>query len=145
MARCMRIWHPGCYYHIISRGTRRLEIFQDDEDFITFLNLLKGIKKKYEFSIEAYCLMSNHYHLLIKAGEYPLSNAMAWIGGNYARYFNKKYEYSGHVFENRYKSLLIDDEQYLYQVSNYIHMNPVRAHIVDSPEQYKWSSYKNSY
>ena len=139
-----KIWYPGAIYHVIARGNRKDVIFIDKEDFNAYLNILEDTLIYYShlnYEIIAYCLMNNHFHLIIKTNEEPLKNFMSRINSIYARYFNKKYDYVGHLFEKSYFSSIIQTDTQLLETSKYIHLNPVRAKIVELPEQYRWSSY----
>jgi len=143
MARQLRLEFPGALYHITSRGNLREKIFFQDSDRERFLEILRRTKERYGYLLHAYVLMDNHYHLIL---ETPLSN-MAQIMQNintiYTVYVNTKYNRSGHLFQGRYKSIIVDKDSYLLELSRYIHLNPVRAEIVDSPEEYKWSSFND--
>ena len=141
MARKSRNWVPGAFYHVFNRENRRNMLFKDDDDYKKFLSLLDKSMFEYEFQTHAYCLMPNHYHLLVMMEERPLSQALKWLNGQYARYFNDRYEQNGHVFEHRFDAKPITDVMYMLNVSRYIHMNPVKAEIVSDPIEYKWSSY----
>lgn len=127
-------------YHAIWRGVAKQNIFIENNDYKKFLDILTEFKFKYNFEIYAYCLMSNHIHLLIKSNE--ISILMKSIGGKYAQWFNLKYERKGHLFQDRFLSEAIEDEKYLVTVLRYIHQNPVAAGIVNKIEDYKWSSYE---
>ena len=137
-----RIWYPGATYHAMARGIRRMEIFQDDTDYQVFLILLKKMMEKHACYVHAYCLMTNHFHLLIETGEEEIGKTVKGITSCYAAYYNQKYGYHGHVFEGRFKSCLVKDDSYFLQTSRYIHMNPVKARITEHPEDYPWSSYR---
>lgn len=141
MARPLRIEYPGAYYHVISRGIGRESIFRSIRDREKFLEYLEIASDRFSIVIHTYCLMSNHYHLLMETPESNLSRSIQWLNVSYATYFNKKRKRSGHLFQGRFKAILIDADAYLKQLSRYIHLNPVRAKIVDSPGQYRWSSY----
>jgi len=142
MARPYRLQSEDCFYHITSRGNDKKKIFLNDTDFGKFLEYIVTAKGKYDFYLLAYVLMSNHYHLLIKTTKPNLSKIMHYINGSYTTYFNVKREKSGHLFQGRYKSLVIDAESYFKELTRYIHLNPIRANMVENPEDYKWSSYK---
>ena len=144
MATKKRIWYEGAIYHVTARGSHRNEIFRDEDDFKTYLNLLKEALEYYEefnYKIICYCLMGNHIHLLLKTGSQPLGNFVSRVNSIYAKGFNKKYEYTGHLFQDRYFSELIKDDVQLLEASRYVHLNPVKANIVSKPERYRWSSY----
>ncbi|MEA3332287.1 MAG: transposase [Pseudomonadota bacterium] len=143
MARPLRIEYPGAYYHVTSRGNERKDIFWSSQDRRKFLSYLESAVVRYGATIHAWTLMSNHYHLLIETPSGNLSQIMRHINGAYTTYFNVKQQRSGHLFQGRYKAILIDADNYATELSRYIHLNPVRAGIVDKPEDYPWSSYKS--
>lgn len=140
--RQKRIWYSGATYHAMARGIRRMVIFQDDTDYQVFLLLLKKMMEKHECSLHAYCLMSNHFHVLIETGPHEIGKTFKGIMSCYASYYNQRYGYHGHVFEGRFKSCIVKDDSYFLQTSRYIHMNPVKAKITAHPEDYPWSSYR---
>ena len=144
MASPKRPWVAGAIYHITNRGNRQEIIFRENIDYIVYLGILKETLKFYQddnYKLISYCLMSNHVHLLLKTGTKDPSFFMRRVNSMYARYFNSKYQYIGHLFQGRYFSNLINNVIELLEVSRYIHLNPVRAKMVDSPEKYMWSSY----
>jgi len=141
MARPYRLQLENCIYHITSRGDGRKKIFISRYDFQKFLEYIKLAKEKYKFYLYAYVLMSNHYHLLLETSQPNLSRTMQYINTSYTVYYNTKRRRSGHVFQGRYKSIVVDGDAYLLELSRYIHLNPVRAKIVNEPAKYKWSSY----
>lgn len=128
-------------YHVMIRGNERKQIFLDDDDKIRFIDILKEKKQNQNYSIYGYCLMDNHVHLLINEGDETISQVMKKINISYAYYFNKKYGRVGHLFQDRFKSEAIEDDEYLLSAVRYIHNNPVKANIVIQAEEYKWSSY----
>jgi putative transposase len=142
LARKLRGWFPGAKFHITCRGIRKSSLFYDADDFLEYLCLLKETQCTYPFKLYTYCLMSNHTHLQLETLETPTGPIMKNLNTKYAKYFNKKYEYSGHVFEKRYGAELIDSPDYELDVSKYIHLNPFKAGIVEAPEDYPWSSYR---
>lgn len=145
MATPRILWYEGAMYHITTRGNRRENIFRSDDDFKVYLNILKDSLAFYSHSnyvLVAYCLMSNHVHLIIKTGKEPLASLMRRVNSLYTRYFNKKYEYTGHLFQSRYFSEIITNDRQVLQVSRYVHLNPVKAKIVFKAEDYLWSSYR---
>ena len=144
MPRKYRVWYPGAAYHIMCRGNNRQEIFQDEEDRLVFLNTLKDVKELMPYLLHSYCLMTNHFHLQIETADINIGQVMKRINMLYAIYFNKKYNFVGHLFQGRYRSELIESAPYHLHISRYIHLNPVRANIVERPELYQWSSY-NTY
>lgn len=141
MGRPLRIEYPGALYHITSRGNERKEIFLDDESRSRFLEILHEYHVRYRILIHSYVLMGNHYHLILETLQGTLLKIMHGINSSYTGYFNRRHKRSGHLFQGRYKGILVDKDAYLMQLSRYVHLNPVRARIVARPEQYKWSSY----
>ena len=142
MARALRIEYPGAYYHITSRGNERKAIYRNKGDRRSFLLYLKSAYLRYGAIIHAYCLMDNHYHILLETPRGNLSQIMRHINGAYTTRFNIKHKRKGHLFQGRYKAILVDADAYLTELSGYIHLNPVRAGMVDMPEKYSWSSYR---
>lgn len=141
MGRALRIEYPGAHYHVTSRGNERKDVFKSQKDREQFLSYLESAVNRYEAVIHAYCLMSNHYHLLLETPCGNLSKIMQHINGAYTNYFNMKRKRSGHLFQGRYKAIVIEADEYAQELSRYIHLNPVRANIVGKPEEYRWSSY----
>lgn len=141
MPRKNRVWYPGAIYHIICRGNNKQDIFKDEKDRLTYLSILKEIKQKHHLLLYTYCLMSNHVHLHLETGSIEIGRSMKLINMRYAVYFNKKYQLIGHLFQDRYYSELVENDAYNLEISKYIHLNPVRANIVDNPLDYPWSSY----
>lgn len=141
--RKLRQWYPNATYHITSRGNRKNVIFKEDEDYIVYIRILNEALKYFDnqYEIMSYCLMTNHVHLQVRTKEKHIKELMMRINSFYAKYFNNKYSYVGHLFQSRYRSELITEERYLLEVSRYIHLNPVKAKIVKKPEDYEWSSY----
>jgi REP element-mobilizing transposase RayT len=142
MARPLRLDFPGALHHITSRGNERRPIFRSDGDRIAFLDLLGKTAERFGWLVYAYCLMTSHFHLMIKTPEATLSRGMHWLNGSYAAKFNKRRKRSGHLFQGRFHSYLIDSEAYFTEVLRYVVLNPVRAKMVERPEQYRWSSYR---
>lgn len=128
-------------YHVMLRGNEKKKIFIDAQDKSVFTNILYNKKKDNDFCLYAYCIMDNHVHLVIKELETSISRIMKRIGTSYAIYFNKKYNRVGHVFQDRYKSEVIEDDRYLLSVIRYVHNNPVKAGIC-KVQEYRWSSYR---
>lgn len=141
MARPLRIEYPGAIYHITARGNEKKAVFRDDQDRFTFLNTLQHVNKRYHWLCHAYCLMSNHYHLLIETPDGNLSIGMRQLNGVYTQLFNRSHKRMGHLFQGRYKAILLQKDSHLLEVCRYVVLNPVRAKIVDKPEEWKWSSY----
>ncbi len=128
-------------YHVILRGHNRQVIFKDEEDATRFLHTLKKYQEPGDYLVYAYCLMSNHLHLLLKEEKEELGIIMRRVGASYVYWYNWKYERCGHLFQDRFKSEAVEDDQYFLTVLRYIHQNPVKAGLVKEPGDYKWSSY----
>jgi len=143
MARQLRIQYPGALYHVTSRGNEKKDIFQHDSDREKFLAYLKEAKERYKLLLYAYALMDNHYHLLIETPLANIAQIMHYINTSYTVYFNRKNSRYGHLFQGRYKAILVDKDDYLLELSRYIHLNPVRANSVLRPEEYRWSSHRD--
>lgn len=141
MARQLRIEYQGAFYHVFSRGNQKQAIFLSDSDRNFFLHCLRKAHEKFGVVVHIYCLMPNHFHLILETPLGNLSRIMHFLITNYTVYFNKKHKRSGHLFQGRFKSVLIEAVGYAKELSRYIHLNPVRSGIVDSPEEYAWSSY----
>jgi len=142
MARPLRIEYEGAWYHVMNRGLARQTIFFNDKHREIFLELLAEISYRYRIEIHAYCLMSNHYHLLIRTPIANLSRAMRHLNGIYTQRFNASLKRDGPIFRGRFKSILVEKDVYLLRLSRYIHLNPVAAKIVHKAENFKWSSYR---
>ncbi len=143
MARRPRLFVAGLPYHIIQRGNNRSPIFLSNEDYCFFLEVLREAKTKHPCFIYSYCLMTNHFHLLIEPEEKEnVSLLMKLLGAKYVRYVNKTHKRTGTLWEGRFKCSLIDKEPYFLACLHYIEMNPLRAGITNSPELYRWSSYR---
>jgi len=142
MARPLRLEHEGAAWHITARGNERRNIFRSEADRRIFLVLLAVAVKRFRWSLRSWVLMSNHYHLVLVTPVCTLSRGMHWLGSAYAQYFNRKYKRVGHLFQGRFKAILVDRQDYLNEVLRYTILNPVRAHMVERPEQYRWSSYR---
>lgn len=142
MARAYRLQGEGLLYHITSRGDGRQDIFHNDVDCAKFLEYLQTVKDKNKIYVYAYCLMTNHYHLLVETSLPNISKALQQLNTAYTVYHNVKRKKVGHLFQGRFKSLIVDKDSYLKELTRYIHLNPVRAKIVSRPEKYHWSSYR---
>lgn len=142
MSRPLRVVYPDALYHIISRGNEKNDIFLSDDDRKTFLQILNQVIKLYQWFCHAYCLMGNHYHLLIETHLPNLSQGMRDLNGIYAQTFNRVHNRNGHLFEGRFKGFIVEKESYLLEVARYIALNPVRANIVVQPADWQWSSYR---
>lgn len=141
MARPLRIQYPGAVYHITSRGNEKKAIYKDDQDRENFLRTLQHVNKRYHWICHAYCLMDNHYHLLIETPDGNLSLGMRQLNGVYTQFFNQRYRRGGHLFQGRYKAILIQKDTHLLEVCRYVVLNPVRAHLKKRAGDWKWSSY----
>lgn len=141
MARPWRIEFEGALYHVLSRGNEQKDIFWDNQDRESFLNCLGEVSARFETDIFAYVLMDNHYHILLRTNRANLSKAMQWLGATYTRRFNNKHLRSGHLFQGRFKNIIVQNDAYLMQLSCYIHRNPLRAGMVKRLADYTWSSY----
>ena len=145
MARLPRLNLPHIAQHVIQRGNNRQACFFGDDDYRIYLDKLKEYSQKYQVAIHAYVLMTNHVHLLMTPStEKGVSQLMQSLGRYYVRYVNQTYKRSGTLWEGRYKSTLVSDEQYFLTVSKYIELNPVRANMVAHPAEYPWSSYHHN-
>jgi putative transposase len=146
MARKLRIEYPGAIYHVLSRGDRREPIFLSDQDRVLFLNTLAEACHKTAWQVHAYCLMPNHFHLVLETPSANLVAGMKWFMGTYTARFNRRHKFVGHLFSGRYKALIVagSGTGYLKTVCDYVHLNPVRAKLLRPKEklsQYRWSSY----
>ncbi|MBI2987988.1 MAG: transposase [Deltaproteobacteria bacterium] len=141
MARPLRIEFAGALYHVTSRGDRQEAIYEDDEDRLAYLEILGDVVKRFGWRCYAYCLMENHYHLVIETTEGNLSKGMRHLNGVYTQVSNRRHKRTGHLFQGRYKAILIDKDSYWLEVSRYVVLNPVRAGMVKEPGGWLWSSY----
>lgn len=141
MARPLRIQYPGAFYYVTSRGNERKDIFRSTIDRERFLGYLKSATCRYGAVIHAYCLLSNHYHLLLETPAGNLSEIMRHINGAYTTYFNTKRKRAGHLFQGRYKAILVEADAYAAALSRYIHLNPLWAGMAETLVDYRWSSY----
>ena len=146
MPRKLRIQYPGAIYHVINRGDQREDIFKDDEDRRRFLATLNQACEKTAWQVHAYCLMRNHFHLVVETPRPNLVSGMKWLLGVYTKRYNIRHKLCGHLFAGRYKALVVEGSGngYLRTVCDYVHLNPVRANLLapDQPlESYPWSSY----
>ena len=140
MARPLRIIYEGAFYHVTARGNERRRIFLSHRDYEKFLSYLAEAVHKYGVILHAFVLMANHYHLIVETPKGNLSSFMHSLNSAYTTYFNIKRRRAGHLFQGRYKALLIDVDNYLLELSRYIHLNPVRAGMTERPEAYRYSS-----
>ena len=142
MSRPLRIEFSGAVYHVTSRGNARQDIFLDNQDRDTFLDVLSSVVERFNWLCHSYCLMSNHYHVVIETPEGNLSRGMRHLNGVYTQKFNQRYKRAGHLFQGRYKAILVEKDSYLLSLCRYVVLNPVRAGMIVRPESWHWSSYK---
>lgn len=142
MSRPLRIEFSGALYHVTSRGNAQADIYLDDHDRRDYLSVLSEVCHRFNWAVHAYCLMSNHYHLLIETPDANLSKGMRQLNGVYTQYFNRTHSHVGHVFQGRYKAILVQKDNYLLELARYIVLNPVRARMVRAAEDWPWSSYR---
>jgi len=141
MARAPRVQFAGGVYHVTARGNRRQAIYQDDDDRRRFLRIHDRVVRRYGWRIHAYCLMTNHFHLLIETPEANLSRGMQRLNSEYATYYNTRFALVGHLFQQRFVSRIIESEMYFHEVLRYIAFNPVRAGLCEHPAEWPWSSF----
>ena len=141
MPRPNREWTPGIPYHIYSRGNRRTDIFREHTDYITFLRLPENARRKHGFKMHSICLMTNHFHFILESDRVSISDIMMVPLHSYSMYFNKKYDFTGHVFGGRFQSKPVKDENYFLELTRYIHLNPIKAGLAVYPDEYPYSSY----
>ncbi|MCG8391506.1 MAG: transposase [Pseudomonadales bacterium] len=142
MARPLRIEFSGALYHVTARGNARQNIYEDDQDRLAFLDALLSCTQTYHWQCHAYCLMSNHYHLLIETGDATLSKGMRHLNGTYSQLYNKRHKRVGHLLQGRYKAILVEKESYLLELARYIVLNPVRARMLHHADEWPWSSFR---
>jgi len=142
MSRPLRIEYPHALYHLTSRGDRREPVFLDDGDRDAFLGVLAQSCQRMDAAAYAYCLMGNHYHLVLTTRRPNLSMFMRQLNGVYTQRFNRRHGKGGHVFQGRFKSIVVDREAYLLELCRYVELNPVHAHMVDAPQDWPWSSFR---
>ena len=141
MARPLRLELAGGLYHVTSRGDRREDIYEDDEDREQWLELLGKVCSRFNWRCHAYCLMDNHYHIVIETVDANLSKGMRQLNGVYTQYYNRKHNRAGHVFQGRFKGILVEQDAYLLELSRYVVLNPLRANMIKDIKSWKWSSY----
>ncbi len=142
MARPLRLELAGGLYHVTSRGDRREAIYEDDEDRGRWLEILGHTCKRFNWRCHAYCQMDNHYHIVIETAEANLSKGMRQLNGVYTQYYNIQHDRVGHVFQGRFKGILVERDEYLLELARYVVLNPVRANVTKAIGAWKWSSYK---
>lgn len=143
MGRRLRYHVENGVYHVMVRGNDKQDIFFDDKDYLKMLKLLTEGVERYEFKVLAYCFMKNHIHLAIQVGKFSLSTIMHSLNSRYTRYINFTKSRVGHLFQGRFRSILVDGDRYLGDLLRYIHLNPVKAGVVSYPSEYRWSSYRD--
>lgn len=138
-----RKWYPNSVYHVTARGNRKSNIFKEEEDFRTYLTILEDAIEYFngQYEIMCYCLMDNHVHILLKTKIKHIKYFISRLNSIYAKFFNNKYNYLGHLYQKRYFSELIRSDLQILETSRYIHLNPIKANMVKKPDEYKWSSY----
>lgn len=141
MPRLPRPQHPDALYHVTLRGVRSSVIYVDDVDRVVFLSMLDQAIEKYGWELVAYCLMDNHFHLYVRTPVPNIACGMQWLNACYAQWFNRRHGTSGHVFERRYRSILVDSDAQALELYRYVVLNPVRAGLVDDAAEWPWSSY----
>lgn len=141
MSRPLRIEFPGALYHVTARGNRLASIFHDDIDRRVWMGMLRDICVRFNFTVHAYCQMTNHYHLLVETTDGNLARGMRHLNGVYSQYVNRRHGLVGHLFQGRYKAILVQRESHLLELARYVVLNPVRSGMVVSPNQWDWSSY----
>ena len=144
MTRPLRIEFPGAMYHITARGNRRAPIFLNEKDKSMFLEIVGRVHDRFRWLCYSYCLMENHYHFVVETPEGNLSTGMRHLNGVYTQRYNRQHRTVGHVFQGRYKAVVVDKDNYLLEVCRYVVLNPVRVELVKSPGQWRWSSYRST-
>ncbi len=144
MSRPLRLIYAGALYHITARGNRREAIFIDDQDRALFNSLLEEVVARFGWRIHAWCQMTNHYHLLVETPQANLPQGMRQLNGNYANAFNRSHHREGHVFQGRYKAILVQRNTHLLELSRHVVLNPVRAGMVSTAGEWQWSSYRQT-
>ena len=144
MARQLRIEYPNAVYHVTSRGNARADIYVDDADREAFLGVVGKVVARYNWLCHAYCLMDNHYHLIIETPDGNLSQGMRQLNGIYTQRFNRRHNRVGHVLQGRFKAVIVEKESHLLELCRYVVLNPVRAGMAASPQKWRWSSYRAS-
>ncbi len=142
MSRPIRIEFPDALYHVTARGDRREDIFEDDADRLAFLSILEQVIARFNWICHAWCLMDNHYHLLIQTPDANLSKGMRQLNGVFTQTSNRRHRRVGHLFQGRFKAILVDSDAYLLELSRYVVLNPIRAGMVKRPDEWRWSSYR---
>jgi len=141
MPRHPRVHAEGLLYHVIARGNDGQKIFLRQSDYQAFTEALRTVRQRYLFSLYAYVLMSNHFHLLLEVDRFPTARILQSLLTGYVRRFNKTHRRRGHLFEGRYKAIVCDRDSYLLELVRYIHLNPLRAKMVTQPGQWQWTGH----
>ncbi|MYM67386.1 addiction module toxin RelE [Pseudoduganella sp. FT55W] len=141
MSRPLRLEFADAIYHVTARGDRQQAIYRDDTDRLAWLSMLASTCARFNFSVHSFCQMTNHYHLLLETGEANLSRGMRQLNGLYSQYFNRRHQVVGHLFQGRYKAILVQKDLYLRELARYVVLNPVRAGMVSDIADWNWSSY----
>lgn len=141
MVRPLRIEFAGAIYHVTSRGDRREDIFHCDDDRRDWLEVLGAVCRRFNWTVHAFCQMTNHYHLLLKTPQANLASGMRQLNGVYTQRFNRRHSLTGHLFQGRYKAILVQKEAYLLELTRYVALNPLRAQMIETLEDWRWSSY----
>ena len=144
MARPLRIEFAGALYHVTARGNARAAIYHRSCDRLCFLDILSTTVERYNWRVHAYCLMDNHYHLVIETVDNTLSSGMKYLNGCYSQSYNRQYKRVGHVFQGRFKAILVEKEAYLLELARYVVLNPVRAEMVRTAGDWPWSNYRTT-
>ncbi|MYM22269.1 addiction module toxin RelE [Duganella sp. FT135W] len=142
MSRPLRQEFAGAFYHVMSRGDRQQVIYRDDTDRLVWLDMLASTCARFNFKVHGFCQMTNHYHLVVETGDPNLSHGMRQLNGQYSQYCNRRHKLVGHLFQGRYKAILVQKECYGREVVRYVVLNPVRAGMVAAPGEWRWSSYQ---
>ncbi len=142
MARRPRQLIPGGIYHVMSRGNRREPVFLIDNDRLLLIDLVRQVAGRRRWDVHAYCLMENHYHFVVSTPDADLSAGMRQINGEYAQWFNRSHGYVGHVFQGRFRSVVVESDWHLLELSRYLALNPVRAGLCAAPADWRWGSYR---
>jgi putative transposase len=143
MTRPLRLEQAGALYHVTTRGDRRQTIFRDDIERLAWIEVLEAACERHHLVVHSYCQMGNHYHLMLETVEPNLSHAMRQLNGLYTQHFNRRHRLVGHLFQGRYKAILVQKESYLLELTRYIVLNPVRARMVTTPDEWPWSSHSH--
>lgn len=143
MTRPLRLEYPGALYHVTSRGDRRKDVFLDELDRVSWIDIMGEVCKRFNWVVHAYCQMTNHYHVMVETVEGNLSAGMRQLNGVYTQRFNRRHDFVGHLFQGRYKAILVQKEAHLLELARYIVLNPVRAGMVRSADDWKWSSFSS--